>query len=338
MRRRSPARTLTMLGFLFVAAALAEVAIGPMGIRPGQAVISLWQYLRGNHSADAVVMGAIRLPRMVAGAMVGAGLASTGAALQAVFRNPMADPGIIGVASGGSLGAVAVIQSGLAAENFWWTPAGAFVTGLAAVFVIYRIATVGGRTAIYSLLLAGVAVSSFCGAIVSLIMSLTPLQTMQQMLFWLMGGLDGITWSSVAMVSGFCVAGFIVYLLLADGLDILSLGEDQAEAVGVHLQRIKQVTFLTAAFVVGACVSVSGVIAFVGLIVPHLMRLLVGPRHRLLLPASAVGGAVLVLMSDLIARMVLLPRELNVGIVTASLGAPFFLFLLRSRATEYGRG
>ncbi len=337
MRRMSPGRTMTWLGLLFVAAALAEVAVGPMSISPGQAVVQLWAYLHGGRSADAVVMGAIRLPRMLAGAVVGAGLASTGAALQAVFRNPMADPGIIGVASGGSLGAVAVIQSGLAAAGFWWTPLGAFAAGLVAVFLIYRIATVRGRTAIYSLLLAGVAVSSFCSAMVSLIMSLTPLQTMQQMLFWLMGGLDGITWPSVLMVGGVFAGGFVVYLLLADGLDILSLGEEQAEAVGVHLQRVKQVTFLVAAFVVGACVSVSGVIAFVGLIVPHVMRLVIGPRHRLLLPASAIGGAVLVLFSDLVARMVLLPRELNVGIVTASLGAPFFLYLLRSRDTAYGR-
>lgn len=338
VRRRSPALALWVLAAVMVAAALAEFAIGPVGISPAAAIPQLIAYFHGARSADAVVMGAIRLPRMLAAVLVGAGLAGTGAALQAVFRNPMADPGIIGVASGGSLGAVIVIQSGLAARSIWWTPAGAFATGLGAVFVIYRIATVGGRTAIYSLLLAGVAVGAFASAVVSFIMSMAPLETMQQMLFWLMGGLDGVTWSNVLLLAVFTLAGLAVFALCADALDILSLGEDQAEAVGVHLQRLKQVVFLTAAFVVGACVSVSGVIAFVGLIVPHLMRIYVGPRHRVLLPASAMGGAALVLLSDLVARMALSPIEVNVGIVTASLGAPFFLYLLRRRDTQFERG
>ncbi|MDQ0188946.1 FecCD family ABC transporter permease [Alicyclobacillus cycloheptanicus] len=337
LRRRSPVVVLLLVVIAFLAAAAAEVAIGPIMIGPVKVVSQTLAYLHGSRSSDAVVMGAIRWPRMFGAAFVGAGLASTGAALQAVFRNPMADPGLIGVSSGGSLGAVIVIQLGLAAANQWWTPLGAFASGLLTVLLIYRIATVSGRTAIYSLLLAGVAVSSFCSAMVSLLMSLAPLNTMQEMLFWLMGGLDGVTWMSVLMVGTFAVIGFVVYGRYARALDILSIGEEQAEGVGVHLQRVKQVMFITAAFVVGACVSVSGVIAFVGLIVPHLMRIFIGPSHRWLLPASALGGAVLVLVSDLVARMAFLPIELNVGIITASLGAPFFLYLLRRRDTSMRR-
>lgn len=333
--RLSPAAVLWLLCALFVAAALIEIAVGPMMLSPGKVISQTFAYFSGAQTPDAVVMGAIRLPRMAAAALVGAGLASTGAALQAVFRNPMADPAIIGVSSGGALGAVLVIQLGLAAVSRWWTPVGAFAAGLLVVFVIYRIATVGGRTAIYSLLLAGVAVSSFCSAMVSLALSLAQTQRMQEMLFWLMGGLDGITWPSDLMVAVFTAIGIAVYASYAGALDILSIGEEQAEGVGVHLQRVKQVMFVTAAFVVGACVSVSGIIAFVGLIVPHLMRIFIGPRHRFLLPASALGGAILVLLSDIVARMILLPAEVNVGIVTASLGAPFFLYLLRRKDSGY---
>lgn len=329
--------TMSLLIVVLVLAALVEVAVGPIMMSPGKVVSETFAYFAGAQTPDAVVMGAIRLPRMVAAAVVGAGLASTGAALQAVFRNPMADPAIIGVSSGGALGAVLVIQLGLAAVSPWWTPVGAFAAGLLTVYIIYKIATVGGRTAIYSLLLSGVAISSFCGAMVSFVLSLAPTETMQEMLFWLMGGLDGITWPSVWMVGAFTAAGMAVYGLYGSALDILSIGEEQAEGVGVNLQQVKRVMFITAAFVVGACVSVSGIIAFVGLIVPHLMRLILGPRHRYLLPASAIGGAILVLLSDIVARLILLPAELNVGIVTASLGAPFFLYLLRRRATSFER-
>jgi len=277
-------------------------------------------------------------PRLFVATLVGAGLASTGAVLQAIFRNSMADPAIIGVSSGGALGAVLTVQFGLAQLSQWYTPLGAFVSGLVVVFVIYRLATVRGKTSIYTLLLSGVALSSLSGAVVTLVLSLAPLETMQQMLFWLMGGLDGSTWSTVIMLAVFVTAGFVIYFFQAHALDLISIGEEQAEGVGVSIQFIKQVTLATAAFVVGACVSSTGVIAFVGLVVPHLLRLWVGPSHRNFILASAIGGALLMLLSDLVARMILLPIELNVGIVTSCLGAPFFLFLLRRQESNAYRG
>ncbi|MBX5437503.1 MAG: iron ABC transporter permease [Alicyclobacillaceae bacterium] len=307
----------------------AEVSVGPMNIPLSRLLSATWAYWHGSRTADAVVLGAIRWPRLLVAAFAGAGLASTGAVLQALFRNPMADPAIIGVSGGGSLGAVFMIQIGAQAVSPWLVPFGAFAAGLAAVLVVYRLATVDGRTAIHSLLLSGVAVASLCSAVVTLLLSLAPLETMQQIMFWLMGGLDGSTWSHVLVVAVFVLFALIVYESQAHALDILSLGEEQAEGVGVNPQRVKQVTLVTAALAVGSCVSVTGVIGFVGLIVPHLMRLWMGPSQRLLIPASALGGAALVTAADIVARMALAPVELNIGVVTSCLGAPFFLYLLR---------
>lgn len=337
MKRFNAGVGIPLLAVLLTGAAFLELDLGPMHISPVKAVSDSWAYFQGQHTPDAVVMGAIRWPRLVVAALVGAGLASTGAALQAVFRNPMADPAIIGVSGGGSLGAVIVISLGLASRSQWWTPAGAFITGLAAVFVIYRLGTIGGRTAVHSLLLSGVAVSSLSSALVTLVLSLSPLQTMQAILFWLMGGLDGSTWGHALMITVFSGLGLAVYLTQARALDILSIGEEQAEGVGVPLQRVKQIVLITAAFVVAACVSVSGVIGFIGLIVPHLIRIWMGPVHRVLIVASAIGGAVLLVLSDVIARMIVLPTELNVGIITSCLGAPFFLYLLRRQFGSQGR-
>ncbi|QQE79943.1 iron ABC transporter permease [Alicyclobacillus sp. SO9] len=337
MKRLHAGVGITVLSAALVVAAFLELDLGPMHISVGKAVMDSWAYFSGQRTSDAVVMGAIRWPRLVVAAMVGAGLASTGAALQAVFRNPMADPAIIGVSGGASLGAVVVISLGLASRSQWWTPAGAFVTGLVAVFLIYRLGTIAGRTAVHSLLLSGVAVSSLSSALVTLALSLSPLQTMQAILFWLMGGLDGSTWGHALMITVFSGVGLVVYLTQARALDILSIGEEQAEGVGVPLQSIKQIVLITAAFVVAACVSVSGVIGFVGLIVPHLIRIWMGPVHRVLIAASAIGGAVLLVLSDVIARTIVLPQELNVGIITSCLGAPFFLYLLRRQFGGQGR-
>lgn len=338
MKQRISGRTgIAVLAALFCVIALFEVSTGPVSISPGEVLTQTFAYFHGDRSADAVVMGAIRWPRLCVAALVGAGLAATGTVLQAVFRNAMADPGILGVSSGGSLGAVLVISTGIAQINGWLTPLGAFISGLVAMFLVYRLGTLGGRTAVHALLLSGVAVSAFCSAGVSLLLSLAPLGTMQQMLFWLMGGLDGSTWQHVWIVLTVVAVGLCVYRWFSAAYDVMSIGEEQAEGVGVHLQRVKQWTLLAAAFIVGACVSVSGIISFVGLIVPHLLRLWIGPAHRFLLPASAIGGATLVVASDIVARMVLSPSELNIGIVTSCLGAPFFLYLLRKHYDAWRR-
>ncbi len=329
MKRWKPSAGVGLLILLLLAASVLEAALGPIRISIWDVVTQSFAYVSGSRSPDAVVMGAIRLPRLFVAAFVGAGLASSGAVLQAVFRNPMADPGIIGVSSGASLGAVICIAVGLTGINQWFLPAAAFVTGTATVFTIYRLGTIGGRTAIHSLLLAGVAVGALCSAGTTFVLSLSPLQTLQASMFWLMGDLDGRTWQDVWIIMAITVFGLLLFQSQARALDILSIGEEQAEGVGVPLQLVKRVILVAAALVVGACVSVSGVIGFVGLIVPHLIRIWIGPAHRWLIPASALGGAFLVVASDIVARMALSPIELNTGVVTSCLGAPFFLYLLR---------
>lgn len=337
MSRQRLILVFTGLSLVFIIAALLEVSLGPMNIPFSHLFGKGWGYFHGSHSAEAVVIGAVRLPRWVAAVAVGAGLAGTGAVMQAVFRNPMADPAVIGVSSGASLGAVVMMQTGLSRISQWSTPIGAFISGIATVFIIYQLSTRRGRTAIYSLLLAGVALSSFCSALVTLLLSLVPLETMHEILFWLIGGLDGMTWPSVGMVTVVVVLGLILYMKLAPALDIISIGEEQAVGVGVPMQRLKQLLFAVSALVVAACVSVSGVIGFVGLIVPHLLRFWVGPKHQYLIPASALGGAALLSLCDVGARMIFAPAELNVGIVTACLGAPFFLYLLRKQDSRIYR-
>jgi iron complex transport system permease protein len=337
MNRNQRIAFIVLFASLLISAAI-EVSWGPVQVPISRIIPDAMGYFQGGRSTNEVVIGAIRLPRLLMAALVGAGLASTGAVLQAIFRNPMADPSIIGVSSGGTLGAVLMIQFGVSQILQWSIPLGAFCSGLIVVFVIYRLATVKGRTGTYSLLLSGVAMSSLCSSIVTLLLSLAPLETMQQMLFWLMGGLDGSTWSQLAMVCVFVAGGFLVFLWQSNSLDIISIGEEHAEGVGVALQRTKQIALCTAALVVGACVSSTGVIGFVGLIVPHLLRLWIGPRHHLLIPASALGGALLLVLSDIVARTILYPVELNVGIITSCLGAPFFLFLLRRQESNVHGG
>lgn len=321
---------LFLIAILIISAAL-EVSLGPMRIPISKLLIETWGYFHNSHTTEAVVIGAVRLPRLFAAMAVGGGLAGTGAVLQALFRNPMADPAIIGVSSGASLGAVVMIQTGLSRFNLWCTPLGAFVSGVLVVYLIYTLSSRQGKTSMYSLLLAGVAFSSFCSAMVTILLSLAPLETMQKMLFWLIGGLDGITWNQVGVVSFLVLVGILIFASQAYALDIVTIGEEQAEGVGVSLQRIKKLLLATSAFVVGACVSISGVIGFVGLIVPHLLRFWFGANHRYLIPASAIGGAALLTLCDLVARMIFLPVELNVGVVTSCLGAPFFLYLLRKQ-------
>ncbi|GEO27369.1 hemin ABC transporter permease [Alicyclobacillus acidoterrestris] len=320
-----------------VIASILEICIGPMGIPIRQIVPDTIAYVTGQHSTDALVVGAIRLPRLLVALLVGAALATTGAVLQAVFKNPMSDPGVIGVSSGSAMGAILTIQLGISATRLWARPVGAFICGIGVVVLIYRLATVRQRTNLYALLLAGVAVSSLCSAIITLILSLSPLQTMEEMLFWLMGGLDGSSWSEVLLLAVFVFASLVVFLIIGWALDIMLTGEEHAEGVGVPVQRIKQLSLGICALLVAVCVSTTGVISFVGLIVPHLLRGFVGSTHRYLIPASALGGAILLSLSDLVARMAFSPVELNVGIVTACLGAPFFLYLLFQRQRAWQR-
>ncbi len=272
---------------------------------------------------ETIVMG-IRLPRVVLAAVVGFALAAAGTVMQGFFRNPMADPSIIGVSSGAAVGAVASITLSL---GVGLRPA-AFAGALVAAFGVYLVATEGGRTPVATLLLAGIAIQTFLGAVISYLL-INSGESLDQAVYWLMGNLHNSTWSDVALSLPVVVPVFFLLLVYAPDLNVLLLGEEDAQSLGIEVERTKQLLLATASVITAAGVAVSGVIGFVGLIVPHMLRLVVGPDHRILLPTSALAGAIFLVGADTVARAG--PAEVPVGIVTAALGAPFFLYLLRTR-------
>lgn len=277
-------------------------------------------------STAAIIVRRIRLPRIVLAAVVGFTLATAGVVMQGFFRNPMADPSIIGVSAGAAAGAVAAIVLP-AAIPVGLQPA-AFLGALVAGFGVYLIATEGGRTPVATLLLAGVAVQTFLGAVISYLL-LHAGESLQRAVYWLMGHLSGATWGEVIVTVPVALLGFVVLAAYARDLNVLLLGEEDAHALGIEVRRTKVILLAVSSVITAAGVAVAGVIGFVGLIVPHLLRLVVGPDHRILLPTSAVAGATFLVAADTVARMG--PAEIPVGIVTAALGAPFFLYLLRRR-------
>ena len=287
--------------------------------------------LQQSHRAIVV---SIRLPRILLGAVVGFALAAAGTVMQGFFRNPMADPSIVGVSSGAAVGAVlSIVAPALLPFGFGLEPA-AFVGALVTAFAVYAIATENGQTPVATLLLAGVAVQTFLGAVISF-MLLQSGESMRRVVYWLMGHLDNASWGDFVPVAGvpllplFVLGCFAVLLAYARDLNVLLLGEEEAAGLGIEVERTKRLLLAVSAVVTGAAVAVSGVTGFVGLIVQHVMRLLVGPDHRVLLPTASLTGAAFLVAADTLARSG--PQELPVGIVTAAVGAPFFLFLLRKR-------
>lgn len=273
-----------------------------------------------------VIVTKLRLPRIALGAVVGFGLASAGVVMQGFFRNPMADPSIIGVSSGAAVGAVATIAIPFAIP--FGLPVAAFLGAMVAAFGVYLLATENGKTPVATLLLAGVAIQTFLGAVVSFLL-LQSGKSLQRAVYWLMGHLHLSSWDDVLLALPVVLLGFGFLLAYARDLNVLLLGEEDAHTLGVEVERTKRLLLAVASVMTGAAVAVSGVIGFVGLVVPHVMRLLVGPDHRILLPTSALAGATFLVATDTVARSG--PAELPVGIVTAFLGAPFFLYLLRTR-------
>jgi len=250
--------------------------------------------------------------------------------MQGLFRNALASPDIIGGSSGGALGAVLAISSGLAMRSLFYLPIMSFVGSLLALFFVYAIATRHGRTPVSTLLLTGVALNVLIGAINSFLISLQWVrwEVAQEILFWLMGGLDSRTWQHVRMILPCFLIGLTIALVYSRDLDVLLLGEETALAVGTEVERVKRIIITSVALLTGAAVAVSGIISFAGLVVPHIVRLIIGPRHRYLLPASALTGATFLILTDILARTLRPPEEIRLGIITAALGAPFFLYLL----------
>lgn len=287
---------------------------------------------------DAVVWS-IRMPRILLGAMVGAGLAVSGAALQGMFRNPLADPSLIGVSSGAALGAVLALGLGISLLGRWTTPVFAFVGGVLFALMGYALARQNGRTEVVTLILAGIALNTFAGAGTALITFMANDSQIRAIIFWSMGSLGGATWNGVMSATPFVVMGLIASFWWRKPLNLLTLGEREAHHLGVETERVRFLVIVFTALMTGATVAVAGVVGFVGLIVPHVIRLISGPNHRVLLPASAIGGAILVVLADLVSRTIVAPLELPLGVLTALIGGPFLLVLmLKTRRAEGGWG
>ncbi|MDL2405372.1 iron ABC transporter permease [Rhizobium calliandrae] len=295
-------------------------------------------------SRDRIIVFDIRLPRAILGFLIGGGLAVSGAVMQGLFRNPMADPGLIGVSAGSSLGAVAmiVLTGGILAPvahvvGIFSLPIAAFIGGLATTILLYRVATRHGQTSIATMLLAGIALGSLALAATGVLIYMADDRQLRDLTFWSMGSLAGATWTKIAAVGPIIVLSMLPLPFMARGLNALTLGEAAAFHMGVALQRLKNVAIVSVAAAIGASVAVSGGIGFVGIIVPHILRMAIGPDHRFLLPASALFGGTLLMIADVVARTVVSPAELPIGIITAGVGGPFFLWMLlrqRSRLSQ----
>lgn len=275
------------------------------------------------------VLWHVRMPRTLVGLLVGAALAVSGAVMQGVFSNPLADPGIMGVSSGATTGAVFAIAIGAGYSSIFFMPFLAFVGAVLAVSVTLLLAVRNGKISVMTLLLSGVAVSMILGALTSGILTFINEQRLQQYLFWMVGGLDYRRWEHISLAVWPILIGIGLLITLSRHINVLALGETEAKAVGMPVMRFRLVLLLLSAMTTAAAVCISGNIGFVGLVTPHIMRLLVGPDHRILLPVCALGGGIFLVFCDTLGRLIISPVEIRVGIMTAIIGAPYFLYLLR---------
>jgi len=320
---------LLILAGLTVAALLSSVAVGAAGIPLANVADALLGH--GDELTRAIVVQ-LRLPRAVLAVLVGGGLALSGAVFQALLRNPLAEPYVLGVSGGAAVGAVAATALGWASLAPWALPAAAFMGAVVAIALVFRIAASVGRVLdTRVLLLAGVVVGAFFNAVILLLLSFADMETFRSAIFWMMGSVAGAGWGQIGVLALYFTPAAAVLLALARPLDLLALGEEPALFLGAPVERVKVTAFLVASFLVGAAVAVAGVIGFVGLIVPHAIRLLWGSDHRLLLPASIFAGGAFLLVADTIARTIAAPAELPVGVVTALVGVPVFVVLLIRR-------
>ncbi|WP_375451786.1 FecCD family ABC transporter permease [uncultured Devosia sp.] len=287
---------------------------------------------------DQTVIYQIRLPRMILGVLVGAALAVSGLLMQGLFRNPLADPGLVGVSAGAGLGAVGIIVLGTsllapltALLGIYSLQIASFFGGLITTFLLYRIATRAGQTAVPTMMLAGIAIGALAGAITGVLVYVATDSQLRDLTFWGLGSLSGANWTKIMASGPIILAALAASAFLAKGLNALTLGEATAGHLGLPVQRFKLATIVAVAAATGASVAVSGGIGFVGIVVPHLLRLIIGPDHRFLLPASALLGASFLLLADAVSRLVVAPAELPIGIVTAAVGGPFFLWILLAR-------
>jgi heme transport system permease protein len=327
-----------LLGLLAVC--VVSAGSGALDIPSGEVLSSVMHHLGldvGHVSqANEAVLWNIRFPRVVLGVLVGACLGCAGAAMQGVFGNPLAEPGVIGVSSGAALGAVGAIVLGVSTFGSWTVTAFAFAGGLITTFGVYLLSRSNGRTEVVTLVLTGIAINALAGAAIGLFTFVADDAELRSITFWNLGSVGGASWQVIGALAPFAIVGLLILPRYARALDIMALGERGARHLGVDTERVRLAVVTLSAVLVGAAVAAAGVITFVGLVVPHIIRLIAGPRHRLLLPASAVLGALVTVGGDLAARTIAVPKEVPLGVLTALIGAPFFLWLLRRTRSRQG--
>ncbi|MBF6210131.1 iron ABC transporter permease [Nocardia puris] len=332
------------LGALVILA-LASAAIGQVPTTPAEVAGSVfhkigldWGSLPA-HPAGEVTLWEVRFPRVILAMLVGAALATAGALLQGVFANPLAEPGVIGVSAGAAVGAGTVIVVGGAFVAAWSVAAAAFVAGLITTALVYVLARSNGRTEVVTLVLTGVAINAFAGGLIAFLLFVASPAARDQIVFWQLGSLNGATWDAVGVVASLAALGVAAAVLVSPRLDLLALGESAARHLGVDVERLRRNVIVIVAVLTTAGVAFTGIILFVGLIVPHLVRMIVGPGHRVLIPLSAIVGAVVLLAADVAARSLVDNADLPLGMLTSLIGGPFFFWMLRrTRARAGGWG
>ncbi|MEJ6392159.1 iron ABC transporter permease [Gymnodinialimonas sp. 2305UL16-5] len=332
-------RCFALLLILLLVVSLGSLTTGASGISLMD-VARIWAAGEALDNVTATILMDIRLPRLFMGILVGAALAVSGAVMQGLFRNPLADPGLVGVGAGAGLGAItAIVLGGLLPValqdlvGYYLVPFAAFFGGWATTILLYFVSTNRGRTSVAVMLLAGIALGALTGALSGILVYMADDQQLRDLTFWGLGSLAGATWWKLVVAAPLIIMALIAAPFLARSLNGLALGEAAAAHLGIPVQRMKSVAILTVAAAVGAAVAVSGGIGFIGIVVPHLLRIAVGPDHRFLLPNAALLGASLLIGADMISRTIIAPAELPIGIVTAVIGGPFFLWiLLRNRS------
>jgi iron complex transport system permease protein len=315
---------------VLVVTILAAALLGPVHVSLRRALAA-----GGAATPDGVILFRTRLPRVVLAAVVGGSLSAAGAALQAVLQNPLACPHLLGVSGGAAVAGALALVAGVDPVSPL-APMAAFGGALAMIVLVAGVARAGGRTSPHAILLVGVVCNALAAAAIMLVNAIASYRQAQGVLFWIMGALSTQSWTLVGLAAAYALVGLAWLVRHGRDLNLLAAGDEGALQLGVDVERVRRVVFVAASLLVGAAVSVSGMISFVGLVTPHLLRLVLGPDQRLLLPASFLGGAILLVWADTLARTVLGPVELPVGVVTALLGGPFFLFLLRRSLARPG--
>ncbi|CAN5331690.1 iron ABC transporter permease [soil metagenome] len=332
-----PARAVVLsvaLGVLLVGGVVLSAMLGQLAISPAEVVGSVLRAM-GIHSASAPsdpiaesTLWVVRFPRIAMGLAVGAALAVAGAVMQAIFGNPLAEPGVVGVSSGGALGAALAIVLGVTALGTGTLAVFAFIGGLLATMLVYAVSRSNGRTEVVTLLLTGIAVNAFSGAGLAFLLFVANSGSREQIVFWQLGSLGGSRWPEVAIVAVVTALGTAAAITLGRRYDLLALGERNARHLGVNVEALRIGSIVLVALLTGVAVAFCGIIAFVGLVVPHIIRMAIGPAHRPLIAASAIGGGVLMVFADLVARSVVAGADLPIGLLTSLVGGPFFFFLL----------